>query len=143
MIATNVLKKSVAAKILSLVAFLSLGLVIVATVAILQMNQIGKELQNIAEKDIPLANALSLVNNHQLEQATLVERIMRLSGLKSEQEASTFNALKVTLVKLEAQVADEISKAEILASKALENAASDLERQEFSSALQQLERIDG
>jgi len=142
MIAANPISNSVAAKILSLVVFLSLGLVIVAAVAILQMNQIGKELQNIAEKDIPLTSAISLVNSHQLEQAALVERIMRISGLKTEQEATTFNSLKEALKRLETQVEKEIFKAEELARNALENAASDEEQMEFSTALQQLERIE-
>ncbi|MHA7777431.1 methyl-accepting chemotaxis protein [Roseibium sp. M-1] len=141
MIAANFLRTTVAAKILSLVAFLSLGLLIVATVAILQMSQIGRELQNIAEKDIPLTDAISLVTSHQLEQAVLVERIMRLAGLKTGEDANVVANLKDTLKVLEVQVAEEITKAEGLASKALANAASDEERTEFTSALQQLKRI--
>ncbi|WP_395174045.1 hypothetical protein [Roseibium alexandrii] len=66
---------TVATKILGLVAFLCFGLVVVAAVSVYQMAMIGKELTNIAEKDIPLTTAISHVTNHQLEQAALVERL--------------------------------------------------------------------
>jgi len=142
MFASNPVSTSVAAKILSLVAFLSLGLVVVAAVSILQMHLIGKELANIAEKDVPLTEAISHVTNHQLEQAALVERIMRLSGLRSETEAASIGALKATLHKLETQVADEILKAEELARNALDHSSSEEERREFSMALEQLKQIE-
>ena len=142
MIASNPISSSVAAKILSLVGFLCLGLALVSIVAIFQMNQIGKELANIAEKDIPLAEAISHVTNHQLEQAALVERIMRLSGLRSEKEEAALVPLKATLRKLEDQVAEEILKAEELAEKALLNSDTEAERAEFTMALEQLKRIE-
>ncbi|MBN9671674.1 methyl-accepting chemotaxis protein [Roseibium aggregatum] len=142
MFASNPVSTSVTAKILSLVAFLSLGTLIVAAVSILQMSLIGKELANIAEKDIPLTEAISHVTNHQLEQAALVERIMRLSGLRSESEAASIAALTDTLHKLEVQVADEILKAEDLARNALESSSTEAEQREFSKALTQLEQIE-
>ncbi len=142
MITSNPISSSVAAKILSLVGFLCLGLALVSVVAIFQMHQIGKELANIAEKDIPLTEAISHVTNHQLEQAALVERIMRLSGLRSEKEEAALVPLKATLRKLEDQVAEEILKAEELAEKALLNSDTEAEQAEFTMALEQLKRIE-
>jgi len=139
---SNPIATSVAGKILALVGFLSLGLVIVALVAIFQMNAIGKELTNIAEKDIPLTEAISHVTNHQLEQAALVERIMRLAGVHSADEASAINSLTANLKKLEAQVADEILQAEELAQNALDQSTTEAERQEFLMAVNQLKSIE-
>ncbi|WP_299473444.1 methyl-accepting chemotaxis protein [uncultured Roseibium sp.] len=138
----NPIANSVAAKILSLVAFLCIGLVVVAAVAIFQMNLIGKELANIAEKDIPLTEAISHVTNHQLEQAVLVERIMRIAGVSDEAEKSHFGALRAHLEKLEVQVADEIRRAEELAEYALNNSSSEAERAEFELAVNQLKHIE-
>ncbi|TYC51757.1 methyl-accepting chemotaxis protein [Rhodobacterales bacterium] len=143
MFSSNPISTSVAGKIFTLVAFLSVGLAVVAAVAIIQMGMIGKELANIAEKDIPLTEAISHVTNHQLEQAALVERIFRISGLRSTQEEETLEQLKSTVYKVEAQVADEIIKAETLAENALQNAASERDRSEFQSALKQLKLIEG
>lgn len=139
---SNPVATSVAGKILALVAFLSLGLVIVAAVAIYQMGAIGKELANIAEKDIPLTEAISHVTNHQLEQAALVERIMRLAGVHSEDEASMILSLKAALKNLESQVGEEILKAEALAQEALDQSTTDLERREFLLTVEQLKRIE-
>jgi methyl-accepting chemotaxis protein len=142
MMASNPVATSVAAKILALVALLSLGLIVVAAVAIIQMGMIGKELQNIAEKDIPLTHAISQVASHQLQQAAVIERIMRVSGLTSENEAASTEALKSTLAVLNEQVSGEILKAEALASQALEKSSSAIERDEFSKTLEQLKRIE-
>ncbi|UES39434.1 methyl-accepting chemotaxis protein [Roseibium aggregatum] len=142
MFASNPIATSVAAKILALVAFLSLGLLVVAAVAIIQMGLIGKELQNIADKDIPLTQAISQVANHQLQQAAVIERIMRVSGLTSGEDAESTAALKSTLAALNEQVSDEILKAEALALSALEKSASDTQRDEFSQTLEQLKRIE-
>jgi len=142
MIARNPVSTSVSMKILSLVVFLCLGLAVVAAVAIIQMNSIGKELANIAEKDIPLTEAISHVTNHQLEQAALVERLMRLSGLHDAEEQDGKAKVTANIRRLETQVAEEILKAEHLAEKALNNASSELERTEFASALEQLKRIE-
>lgn len=142
MIPSNPVSTSVAAKVFSLVVFLSIGLMVVASVAIIQMNLIGKELTNIAEKDIPLTEAISHVTNHQLEQAALVERIFRLSGLKSDDEAGMIEPLKATVRKVEVQVAEEIAKAEQLAAHALEQAESEIAKNDFRSALSQLEQIE-
>ncbi|WP_420333293.1 methyl-accepting chemotaxis protein [Roseibium sp.] len=139
---SNPISRSVAAKILSLVAFLCIGLVVVSAVSIFQMNQIGKELANIAEKDIPLTEAISHVTNHQLEQAALVERMMRVAGVSSETEKAGFKAMKARLQKLELQVADEILKAEKLAEYALANSSSAAEQKEFAMAVRQLKRIE-
>ncbi|POF28749.1 methyl-accepting chemotaxis protein [Roseibium marinum] len=114
---------------------------VVALVAIFHMNLIGKELANVAEKDIPLTEAISHVTNHQLEQAALVERIMRLSGVHSENEKEKIEPLKVSLKKLEVRVADEILKAENLAQTALDHSYSQMEQEEFSGALEKLKRI--
>ncbi|WP_269580867.1 methyl-accepting chemotaxis protein [Roseibium sp. Sym1] len=139
---SNPIATSVAGKILALVAFLSLGLVIVALVAVFQMNAIGKELANIAEKDIPLTEAISHVTNHQLEQAALVERIMRLAGVHSDDEADAIQSLRTSLKKLESQVGDEILKAEELARNALDQSTSEGERREFLKTVEQLKRIE-
>ncbi|WP_029060925.1 methyl-accepting chemotaxis protein [Labrenzia sp. DG1229] len=139
---SNPISNSVAAKILSLVAFLCIGLVVVAAVAIIQMNLIGKELANIAEKDIPLTEAISHVTNHQLEQAVLVERMMRIAGVSDEAEKSHFGTMNAHLQKLEKKVADEILKAEKLAEYALANSSTEVERKEFEMAVDRLKQIE-
>ncbi|GAB4576682.1 MAG: HAMP domain-containing methyl-accepting chemotaxis protein [Roseibium sp.] len=139
---SNPVANSVAGKILALVTLLCCGLLIVAAVAIYQMNAIGKELANIAEKDIPLTEAVSHVTSHQLEQAALLERIVRIAGVHSDNEDSVMLALKSKLQTLEDQVGEEIVKAEELANSALAHSSSDAEQAEFQLAVEQLKRIE-
>lgn len=47
---------------------------LVAAVGIIQMEKIGDALFDIAEEDIPIANAVTKITEHQLEQAVLFER---------------------------------------------------------------------
>ncbi|MEP5423552.1 MAG: methyl-accepting chemotaxis protein, partial [Roseibium sp.] len=143
MFATNPISTSITGKILSLVVFLCFGLVVVASVAIIQMNAIGKELVSIAEKDIPLTDAISQVTSHQLEQAILVEKVLRLSGVQSEVGTDEIHHLKEKITKLEAKIGEEILKAEEIAEDALAHSVSDAEKKEFGMAVDQLKLIEG
>ncbi len=142
MLTSNPIANTVAGKIFTLVALLCCGLVVVAAVAIYQMNAIGKELANIAEKDIPLTEAISHVTSHQLEQAALLERIVRIAGVHAKDEAAALQSLKATVQKLEIQVGEEILKAEKLAQFALDHSTTEAERKEFLHAVEQLKRIE-
>ena len=142
MTAVNPIANSITGKILSLVVLLCFGLLVMASVAIFQMNSIGKELASIAEKDIPLTEAVTLVTNHQLEQAILVEKIIRLSGIKSPKNVSEFEKTKSAIIHLEEQVAEEILKAEKLAEYALAHASTEEEEAEFRMLVTKLESIE-
>ena len=62
---------SVSAKILALVGFLSTMMLVIAGVGLMQMQQIGTELDEIATETVPLTTNVSKVSLHQLEQALL------------------------------------------------------------------------
>ncbi|MFY0677615.1 MAG: methyl-accepting chemotaxis protein [Neptuniibacter sp.] len=71
------LKISTRVYILALINLILISLV--GGFAILQMKKIGNELIDIAEENLPVSQALSLVAQHQLEQAILFERGLALS----------------------------------------------------------------
>ncbi|MGH1460934.1 MAG: methyl-accepting chemotaxis protein [Neptuniibacter sp.] len=71
------LKISTRVYILALINLILISLV--GGFAILQMKKIGNELIDIAEENLPVSQALSLVAQHQLEQAVLFERGLALS----------------------------------------------------------------
>ena len=127
---------------MAVVGGLSIGTAIVAAVALWQMGSIGKELESIAEKDLPLTEAVTRVTHHQLEQAILVERLLRLASVRSEDPETEIPVLTDKLKTLGAIIEEEIKTGEALASSALAGAYSDLERREFTNVLQKLERIE-
>ena len=71
------LKISTRVYILALINLILISLV--GGFAILQMKKIGNELIDIAEENLPVSQALSLVAQHQLKQAVLFERGLALS----------------------------------------------------------------
>lgn len=98
--------RSVGAKILGIVGICLGLLVVVAAVSITQMAKIGQEIEELAERDLPLTEALTKITEHQLEQAINLERALRLSGIGVKADHGTkametavekFNSLSKTV----------------------------------------------
>lgn len=133
--------RSVSTKILGLVGMVSTATIIVAAIGITQMANIGKELESIAEKDIPLTEAVSKVTTHQLEQAILLERMLRLGGVKTETSKAHLLETQRTFVELAKKVEGEIRVSETMARQALDHASDSVEKEKFNSVLKSLTAI--
>lgn len=92
-----------------------LGLLLVGGVALLAMRQIGGEIQSIAERNIVLQHKLQDITTHQLEQEILLERALRLAGLRAPGEENKLRAVEAEFRKLGKKVDNEIVEAENLA----------------------------
>lgn len=134
--------KSVSTKILGLVGFVSAATIVVAGIGIFQMGNIGKELESIAKNDIPLTEAVSKVTTHQLEQAILLERMLRLGNIKAHDAESRLVEVEEAFVKLAHQVDGEILASEKLIENALKHTTNDVEREEFEKVLKNLKIIE-
>lgn len=130
--------RSVSTKVLGLIGLVSLATIAIAAIGISQMNSIGKELQSIASKDIPLTKAISAVTAHQLEQAVLLERLLRLAGVKTVVSKDSLHNLEEEIMDLAHQVDEEIIASEKLAESGAEEAASKREQEKFESVLAKL-----
>ncbi|WP_165840134.1 methyl-accepting chemotaxis protein [Motiliproteus coralliicola] len=109
------------------------------------MSSIGKELEGIAELDVPLTEKLTAVSEHQLQQAVHFERVLRYfeqaqagtgSGDRIDKELSYID-------KLGAKVKQELSEAEQLANLAVRQAHSAEELSEFKQVLASIGEISG
>ena len=69
---------SISQKLMAVVALCVAFMIAVAGTGIWQLAAIGKELVTITEDDIPLTTNLGQITTHQLEQAILLERVLRL-----------------------------------------------------------------
>lgn len=133
---------SVAAKVLTIVMILSLVIIAQSVFSVTQLNKIGKELETIAESDIPLTEVLSRITSHQLEQSILFERILRLNGLadgdiekQREEAVKKFNEY--------AKLVDrEILEGERIAEEALNHAYDDKTLNEIKHVLSALKKIE-
>lgn len=134
--------RSVSTKVLGLIGLVSLATIAIAAIGISQMTSIGKELQSIASKDIPLTKAVSAVTAHQLEQAVLLERLLRLAGVKTAVSKDGLHELEEEIVALAHRVDEEIIASEKLAESGAKDASSALEQEKFEKVLAKLMVIE-
>jgi len=137
----------VGTKVMAVVGFCLLLLAIVAGVSISQMNKIGGEIESIAERDIPITEALTKVTIHQLEQAINFERGIRtgeeMNGSHSSDAVKAeFKKAATKFVHLGEEVRGEFVELEKIIQHSIDTAANDVEREEFKKVLHEVEVID-
>ncbi len=131
-------------KIFALVGF-CLGLLLLnASVSIWQMDKIGGELKGIAERDLPLTEALTKITVHQLEQAVDFERAFRAAETMSvrPQAKEEFEKSSGAFKKLATKVEAEFKEAEEIAAHANKTAITEAGKKEFAHVLHELEVLD-
>ncbi|MCH7692721.1 MAG: HAMP domain-containing protein [Proteobacteria bacterium] len=135
---------NVGSKVFGIVGLCLVALAGVSGLSIYQMNLIGGEIQEIAEQDIPLTQAVTNITVHQLEQAINLERSFRYGEemQQSEHAAEQFAVAVNKFRELAAKVDEEIKEGEELAAEAIEKAATAAARKEFEHVLDALKAIE-
>jgi methyl-accepting chemotaxis protein len=128
---------------MGIVAICLLSTVVVGAIAVWQMGRIGTEIAAIAEQDIPLTELVNHVTVNQLEQAILLERIMRMSGLTTETTAEELQAAEAEFEHLSEKVDAQIAEGEKLAEEAQAHAQTAEQKAEFAKVDAALKRIEG
>ena len=133
----------VTTKIFGLVIILLAVSFVIASIALINMNRIGKELNDIAKEDIPLVEILTEATLHQLEQTILFEKALHLGFTleKFEENAKLLEKVEQQFGELSKQVDEEIIKATELAEHGIENASSEEASQEFQKVVAELKLI--
>lgn len=120
-----------------LVAMAAVTLAVLAGTAIYKMSLIGKELTDIAERDLPMTEALQQVTIHQLEQAILVEQIIGSMGAQDVD----IDVVVEEFETLALQVDSEILYADKLAADAAAATSSQVHADEFKHVLDVIKLI--
>ncbi|OMH37956.1 methyl-accepting chemotaxis protein [Motiliproteus sp. MSK22-1] len=113
--------------------------------SIFSMNQIGQELEGIAEQDIPLTEAITLITEHQLEQTIHLERVLRHGQRLTSGDSGAINAVNDEIVafdRISSQVDQEIKQSEESAKEAISHAHNTEELEQFTNLLKVLESIE-
>lgn len=134
----------VGTKVMALVGFCLALLGIVAALSIWQMDKIGGEIENIAERDIPLTEALTKITIHQLEQAINFERGVR-TGEEMQTHPATAKEFKKavqTFEHLTPKIEDEVVEAEKLVQHDIDTAENEEVRANFQGILKSLVEIE-
>ncbi|MBC00695.1 MAG: methyl-accepting chemotaxis protein [Rhodobacteraceae bacterium] len=117
-------------------------MLVIAGVGLMQMQQIGTELDEIATETVPLTTNVSKVSLHQLEQALLVERLLRVGKVGATGETGTLDDLTTSLFALAEKVQQEIVTAEKIAEGGIAIAHSEAQRAKYQDVLDQLKKIE-
>ncbi len=128
-------------KMIGLVCTLIAMLVMLSIEGIIAMNNIGTELVQIAEENIPLNNAISKITANQLEQSIMLERAALSAGVDVRDEQK-FNKAVAEFDRLANLVDEEIKDAEAMAEHALANVDDQVARAEYQRVLGQLKQIE-
>ncbi len=142
---TGKMSLSIGQKLMGII-FLIIGLLgVVAGTGIYQMQNIGNEIAEIAEQDMPLTEAITAVTVHQLEQAINFERLLRYGAEMQldDRARGHFATAFEKFEELTKKVDVEIVEAEEIAKGAVEHAATPAAREEFEKILHALEKIEG
>ncbi len=131
-------------KVIGVAVFLLTLLLFSSGYALYAMNQVGSELESIAEQDIPLTEALTAITEHQLEQGIHFERAMRYGLLlKSEKNAAAHLAKEIdSFDKLGKKIGEEIQRSELMAEENMAHAHSEADREEFDAVERALKNIE-
>ena len=130
-------------KVYAIVGLVLVFLISIAVYSVYQMSNIGREIEGIAERDLPLNGALMKVTTHQLEQAIQLERALRLSGTIESQNRSkalyekSFKKFK----ELALIVEKEIVQAETIAKTALNTTNDPKTNKLFKEVAKELKKV--
>ena len=120
-------------------------MLIMGFVAISQMAKIGYELIDIAEEDIPLANFVTKITEHQLEQAIIFERALFHGALVyngQEGAEQTLESLKQDWSALSRTIQKELVDTENFAQQGISKVHSEVAAEKFRQVFQSLKLID-
>ena len=137
-------KLKIGPRIYVLVAFL-LGLsLLVYAFSIIQMMKIGEEIEQIAEQDMPLTEAITSITLHQLEQAVMFERAIAVGEELASNPALLphFKEVAHEFTELSHMVDEELVEGEAMLKDAIETTHSEEARAEFEHLLTVLETVE-
>ena len=110
----------------------------------MKMDGIGKAIDAIVKKDIPVTEITTQVTEHQLEQAIVLERMVRLGEVMSASEASSeqYFANKETFQALTLKIEEEVLKAEQLLEGIIANTTKEADVKEFAQMLEMFKDVE-
>lgn len=120
-------------------------MLIMGLVSLGQMNKIGVELVDIAEKDVPLNNAITQITVHKLEQAIAFESILLQAAFANNGQQSAKAKMLSQLDSysaLDKKIMKEIKDTEAFIATSIDTLHSEEAKTEFRRVLSSLKTID-
>ena len=110
----------------------------------MKMDGIGKEIDAIVKKDIPITEMTTQVTEHQLEQAIFLERMVRLGEVMSASEASAeqYHENKKHFMELTKKIEKEVLEAEEKLEGIIASTTKEKDIKEFTHMLEMFKDVE-
>lgn len=132
-------KLSITSKIYLLGVSQILLMFVIGVISLIQMNKIGIELVDIAERDIPLSNMLSKMSEHKLEQTILFQRALLQVSLNPEGDNAE---IEQKLTSLTQKIKSEFDKSEKFVTDSIDKLHSEKAKLSFKSLASDLKLLN-
>lgn len=132
-------KLSITSKIYLLGVSQILLMFVIGVISLIQMNKIGIELVDIAERDIPLSNMLSKMSEHKLEQTIFFQRALLHASLEPD-EAN--EKIENKLTSLTQKIQSEFEKSEKFVTDSIDYLHSEKAKASFTSLASDLKLLN-
>lgn len=131
-------------KMIALVAVLLTLMAVVAAFGIIKMTNVGDELKEIGEEDLPLTAAITEIANTQMAQAVSYERALRFGEVMAAKEVAKqgLEEAETEFEELSAIGNEEIAKAEKIVQEAVKRAKNQEKKEELEGILDHLKLIE-
>ena len=123
-------KLSITSKIYLLGISQILLMLVIGIISLVQMNKIGIELVDIAERDIPLSNMLTKMSEHKLEQTILFQRALLQVSLDPN---NTSEEVQNKLTSLTQKIQNEFNKSEQFVTDSIDMLHSEKAKASFTA----------
>lgn len=135
-------KMKIGHRIYILVTILLLFIGVIGGVGVYKMDVIGKEMEEVAKRDIPLTRIMEKITVHQLEQAILMEKALRFQGVTAHKDGETYGDIVKHFKKLAHKTDEEILEAEEMVQNMIKKAYSPEAKKEFEHVYEELKKIE-
>ncbi|RCK37889.1 hypothetical protein TH19_07655 [Thalassospira profundimaris] len=135
-------KLRISHRLYGLVAILVIFIGVLGGIGVYTMAVIGNELEEVAHRDLPLNVMLEKITQHQLEQAILMEKALRIANIDAHDKTDTFASVRAHFEEVAHKTDEEITMARNMAERFLAADISNTARAEFEHVLDALNRIE-
>lgn len=141
----NLQNMKLGTKIIGMASILIVLIAVISGYSLVKMANIGAEIKEIAEEDIPLTEKVTAIEVHQLEQSIWFERALRYGEVLASKEKAgrLLRHAEDEFERLSKITDKEIKEAEEIAEHAIKNAHTEESRHEFKEIKEHLKAIEG
>jgi methyl-accepting chemotaxis protein len=137
-------KLKVGTRIYSGIIFVLMILAGLSVFTMIKMDSIGGEIESVVKRNIPITEIVTTITEHQMEQAIILERMVRLGEVMSasHKSAELYGELKQEFQGLTKKIEEEVKEAETLLADVIASEDHEADKKAFENLLEQFKKAE-